>query len=144
MPNITQLTIANSVGAPATEIGVRLLPTFWYVKYGGAAIKLSHLRGNTEVGSVRGGLGGAGGVVAMVETINVSADRQRRGLGRLLAAVFCAHWAANGATHVQLGTNDTSGGFWASLGVSQANAITIVAAQATIFGVGGIVRVRRE
>ena len=144
MPNITQLTITNSVGAAGTEIGVKLAPTFWYVRYGGAAIKLSHLKGNAEVGSIRGGLGGAGGVVAMVETINVSADRQRRGLGRLLAAAFCAHWAANGATQIQLGTNDTSGGFWASLGVSQTNAITIAAAETAIYGAAGFVRVQKE
>ena len=121
MPNIIQITITNSVAAHASELGVRLDPTFWYVKYGGAAIKLSHLKGNVEVGSIRGGLGGAGGAVAMVETVNVSADKQRRGLGRLLAAAFCAHWASNGATHIRLGTNDTSKGFcdWIQGGYAQ-------------------------
>jgi hypothetical protein len=138
MPNITQAQIANTVNGQASEIGVKAGNTFWYIKYGGAIIKVTHLRGQQECGSIRGGLSGA---TAKIETINVNHDKQRKGLGKLLAAAFYGYWSVNGATHVQLGTTDTSNGFWPHLGVSQANAVLIATAIVTVYGPLGHVTV---
>lgn len=57
------------------------------------------------------------GVVA-VET--VKALYEDCGFAKLLAAALYLYAQAGGATHVKLGTNDTSRGFWGHLGVSSA------------------------
>lgn len=59
------------------------------------------------------------GVVA-VET--VKALYEDCGFAKLLAAALYLYGKAAGATHIKLGTNDTSRGFWGHLGVSSAEA----------------------
>jgi N-acetylglutamate synthase-like GNAT family acetyltransferase len=125
LKKITKTTINNSVVAEQTDQGVRLTPSFWYVKYRDSVIKLSHLKGDTEVGMIRGGLSMTDKHTALVETINISPDQQGKGLGKLLVAAFLAYWNSRGVSKIQLGTTDTSGGFWSKLGVSQSNRVMI-------------------
>jgi hypothetical protein len=83
------------------------------------------------VGSVKGAVGtrrvpgDQQAKVGEVDEINVTAGYQGRGLGYVLAIAFLVGSEAEEATYIQLGTEDTSEGFWTSLNVGQNRLITI-------------------
>ena len=84
----------------------------------------------TQVGSIKGAVGpkvvdGKSVLTGEVDEINVQAGYQGRGLGYVLGIAFLARSEQGGATYMQLGTEDTSEGFWTSLNVAQNRLIKI-------------------
>lgn len=93
---------------------VKIGQSLYYLEVAGSSLKLFHVM--EELGFVRGSSDNG---VAKVENIEVNGRYRRQGLGTLLAACFFAYWEAKGASKARLGTTDTSGTFWNSLGLSQ-------------------------
>ena len=96
---------------------------------GGANVQIS--LGDDVVGHVRAGIGPKKvdeQLVAGVETINVTALYQKRGLGLLLAMAFYVRSQKGNAGFVELSTTDTSGGWWGSLGMGENTPVSVEAA----------------
>jgi hypothetical protein len=82
-----------------------------------------------NVGHMRGGVKDG---VGLVYTVNTVKEYEGQGIGKLMAGTFYLWIQKKGATHVQLGTLDTSKGFWAYLQVYQAQATPIETAWANL------------
>ena len=117
---LTHAAISAAATAQPSPLGVRIGATRYYLRVTGAGIRLFYL--STEVAFI---LGGMANNVALVQTINTHALYRGNGYANVVALAFYAYWQAQGATHVSLGTNDTSGGFWTARGVHQ-NANTLI------------------
>jgi hypothetical protein len=102
---------------------------------GGTTITLSYT-GLGEVGHITGGMNDQ---IASVTNVKVGSEFQKQGLGKLLAAAFYAYWEGKGATKFNLGTVDSSGGFWGHLGMSS-SAIPVATAWAKL----GTISVERD
>lgn len=129
MPNITaaqmNLIVANGRG--------QLPGTAYMMRVQDGRITLEY--GEIEVGKVRFTTGGGR---VNVETINVSGTRQGRGLGKLLVAALCAYAQANAIANMGLGTEDTSGGFWAKYGVGQGGNTSVALIVAQLYAGGHV------
>jgi ribosomal protein S18 acetylase RimI-like enzyme len=82
-----------------------------------------HTLDGTQLGFLRYTLDGTTG---RVQQITVNEDCQGQRLGKLLAVAFYEEMANQGATHVELGTQDTSEGFWNAQGLAE-HRLTLIA-----------------
>lgn len=119
---VTVAQIAAALGGGRT----RIANTRFELAVSGGTINL-YKRGTDErIGHITGPLDGA---VALVETVKVEDAFQGQGLGKLLAVAYYEWAASEGATDVALGTDDTSGGFWARQGMAKNRRATIAVAR---------------
>jgi ribosomal protein S18 acetylase RimI-like enzyme len=110
---ITRANVANALngGHAANRVGNSRIA----IGRSGSGLTVNKLDG-TQIGFLRYTLDGTTG---RVQQITVNDDCQGQRLGKLLAVAFYEEMANQGATHVELGTNDTSGGFWAVQGLAE-------------------------
>lgn len=96
----------------------------------GAGGSAQILHGEKTAGYIRATIKTMAGdrVVGGVETINVLEEYQHRGLGILLAMTFYVLSERGGAAFVQLSTEDTSKGWWGSLGMAHNALVNVQAA----------------
>jgi GNAT superfamily N-acetyltransferase len=130
MPNVTANEVNAAMGGSRSRVGTAR----YYLEKGGISIKLSDARGD-DAGSVRFTEGNGR---LNVETINVSHDRQGRGLGKLLVAALCDLATQMGLTRIGLATPDTSGGFWARYGVGMGGGTLVTSISALVWATGTI------
>jgi GNAT superfamily N-acetyltransferase len=130
MPTVSANDVSTAMGGNRSRVGF----SAYYLEKGGISIKLTDGRGD-QVGSVRFSEGHGR---LNIETINVSHDRQGRGLGKLLVAALCDLATQMGLTRLGLATPDTSGGFWAHYGVGMGGGTLITNISALVWQTGSI------
>lgn len=129
--NITRADLQNAINSPqaSSERGAKIGNSMFFIRVTLGSVRIYDNKGE-EQGIIKGGVTSK---VGKVETINTKAYAQGMGIGKLMAAAFYEICLNQGATHVQLGTTDTSGGFWPYLGVAQAKKTAINDAVGKIF-----------
>lgn len=130
MPNVTANEISAAMGGNRSRVGF----STYYLEKGGISIKVTDGRGD-QVGSARFTDGNGR---LNIETINVSHDRQGRGLGKLLVAALCDLATQMGLTRLGLATADTSGGFWRHYGVGMGGGTLITDISTQVWQTGTI------